>query len=30
VDGEILDQLVKRLADLPMVSQAFWSPSTTE
>ncbi|BCU06417.1 MgtC/SapB family protein [Allochromatium tepidum] len=30
VDGEELDALVKRLAALPSVLQAFWSPSTTE
>jgi putative Mg2+ transporter-C (MgtC) family protein len=30
VDGEELDALVKRLAALPAVRQAFWSPSTTE
>jgi putative Mg2+ transporter-C (MgtC) family protein len=30
VDGEELDALVKRLAALPSVRQAFWSPSTTE
>ena len=30
VDGVVMDQMVKRLADLPMVSQAFWSASTTE
>jgi putative Mg2+ transporter-C (MgtC) family protein len=30
VDGEELDALVKRLAALPSVRQAFWSLSTTE
>jgi len=30
VDGDDLDALVKRLAALPAVRQAFWSPSTTE
>ena len=30
VDGVVMDQMVKRLADLPRVSQAFWSASTTE
>lgn len=30
VDGDELDALVKRLAVLPAVRQAFWSPSTTE
>jgi len=30
VDGDELDALVKRLAALPAVRQAFWSPSTTE
>jgi putative Mg2+ transporter-C (MgtC) family protein len=30
VDGEELDALVRRLAALPSVRQAFWSPSTTE
>lgn len=30
VDGDDLDALVKRLAALPAVHQAFWSPSTTE
>lgn len=30
VDGDELDTLVKRLAALPAVRQAFWSPSTTE
>ncbi|HBA3650115.1 TPA: MgtC/SapB family protein [Escherichia coli] len=30
VDGEDLDALVQRLAALPAVRQAFWSPSTTE
>jgi putative Mg2+ transporter-C (MgtC) family protein len=30
VDGEELDALVRRLAALPAVRQAFWSPSTTE
>lgn len=30
VDGEALDALVQRLAALPSVRQAFWSPSTSE
>lgn len=30
VDGEVMDKMVKRLADLPTVSQAYWSASTTE
>lgn len=30
VDGDELDALVARLAALPGVRQAFWSPSTTE
>jgi putative Mg2+ transporter-C (MgtC) family protein len=30
VDGDELDALVARLAALPAVRQAFWSPSTTE
>jgi len=30
VGGDELDGLVKRLAALPAVRQAFWSPSTTE
>lgn len=30
VDGDELDALVQRLATLPAVRQAFWSPSTTE
>lgn len=30
VDGEELDALTRRLAALPAVRQAFWSPSTTE
>lgn len=30
VDGNELDALVQRLAALPAVRQAFWSPSTTE
>lgn len=30
VDGDELDALVARLAALPAVHQAFWSPSTTE
>lgn len=30
VDGDELDALVKRLAALPAVRQAFWSPSTSE
>lgn len=30
VDGDALDALTQRLAALPAVRQAFWSPSTTE
>ena len=30
VDGDVLDALVKALAALDVVSQAFWSPSTTD
>lgn len=30
VDGSELDALVRRLAALPTVRQAYWSPSTTE
>lgn len=30
VDGEELDRLTARLAEHPCVTQAFWSPSTTE
>ena len=30
VNGEELDALTQRLAELPAVRQAFWSPSTTE
>ena len=30
VDGDELDALTQRLAALPAVRQAFWSPSTTE
>ncbi|MFQ3574527.1 MAG: MgtC/SapB family protein, partial [Thermodesulfovibrionales bacterium] len=30
VDGEEMDALVRELATLPGVRQAFWSPSTTE
>jgi putative Mg2+ transporter-C (MgtC) family protein len=30
VDGDELDGLVRRLAEQPMIRQAFWSPSTTE
>jgi putative Mg2+ transporter-C (MgtC) family protein len=30
VDGDELDRLVARLANLPAVRQAFWSPSTSE
>lgn len=30
VDGEQMDALVQRMAALPAVQQAFWSPSTTE
>jgi putative Mg2+ transporter-C (MgtC) family protein len=30
VDGDELDALVARLVASPMISQAFWSPSTTE
>ncbi|HJV36712.1 MgtC/SapB family protein [Geomonas sp.] len=30
VDGEQLDRLTRQLAEQPFISQAFWSPSTTE
>lgn len=30
VDGVVMDQMVKRLSDLAVVSQAYWSASTTE
>jgi putative Mg2+ transporter-C (MgtC) family protein len=30
VDGDQLDAVVARLAESETVSQAFWSPSTTE
>lgn len=30
VEGEQLDQLTRRLAVVPILTQAFWSPSTTE
>jgi hypothetical protein len=30
VDGAAMDRLVRQLGDLPMVSQAYWSASTTE
>ena len=30
VDGEVLDQITDRLAAEPCISQAFWSPSTSE
>lgn len=30
VDGDELDRLVARLANLPAVRQAFWNPSTSE
>ena len=30
VEGEQLDQLTRRLAEAPIITQAFWSPSTTE
>ncbi|WP_295442269.1 MgtC/SapB family protein [uncultured Thiodictyon sp.] len=30
VDGEHLDQLIRQLADQAFISQAFWSPSTTD
>jgi hypothetical protein len=30
VDGAVMDRLVKQLGDLRMVSQAYWSASTTE
>ena len=30
VEGERLDALVQRMAASPLVSQAFWSPSTTD
>lgn len=30
VDGEHLERLTRQLAEQPFISQAFWSPSTTE
>ena len=30
VDGDHLDRLIGQLAEQPCISQAFWSPSTTE
>ncbi|MBN8502498.1 MAG: MgtC/SapB family protein [Sphingomonadales bacterium] len=30
VDGDELDRITRQLAEQPFVSQAFWSPSTTE
>ena len=30
VDGEYLDRLIRQLAEQPSISQAFWSPSTTD
>ena len=30
VDSAVMEHVVKRLADLPMVSQAYWSASTTQ
>ena len=30
IDGDQLDSLVKQLATMPAVRQAFWSPSTTD
>jgi putative Mg2+ transporter-C (MgtC) family protein len=30
VDGDHLDRLIRQLAEQPCISQAFWSPSTTE
>jgi putative Mg2+ transporter-C (MgtC) family protein len=30
VDGDQLDELVRRLAEHPVIQQVFWSPSTTE
>jgi putative Mg2+ transporter-C (MgtC) family protein len=30
VEGEKLDQLTRQLADMPIITQAFWSPSTAE
>ena len=30
VDGEVLDAVVKQLAESDSISQAFWSPSTTD
>lgn len=30
VNGDELDELVRRLSEQPMIRQAFWSPSTTE
>lgn len=30
VDGDELDRMAQQLAEQPYISQAFWSPSTTE
>jgi len=30
VDGEVLDALMRRLAEEPYITQAFWSPSTSD
>jgi putative Mg2+ transporter-C (MgtC) family protein len=30
VDGDAMDRLIARIADQEFVTQAFWSPSTTD
>ncbi len=30
VDGALMDALVRRLSDLPMITQAYWSASTSD
>jgi putative Mg2+ transporter-C (MgtC) family protein len=30
VDGDEMDQLIAKVADQDFVTQAFWSPSTTD
>ena len=30
VDGDEMDQLIAKIADQEFVTQAFWSPSTTD
>jgi putative Mg2+ transporter-C (MgtC) family protein len=30
VDGDKMDKLIAKIADQEFVSQAFWSPSTTD